>query len=241
MISVRASLPASWGVAATVALLLAGCSEQNAYVPPPPPKVDVALPLKQDGDALPPGDRQHGGRQQHHAGGAGGGFPPGDRLQGRRRGQGGRPSSSSSSRSPTAGPRAGAGREVLGRRLGEAVASRLSSAADDPGQEGRRAPSRISTRPRRSATPTRPSRSRPTADVKQAQLNLSYTEVKAPFDGIVTARQVSIGAAGRHGRPHHAGHHRPARPDLRQLQRQRAGRAAHSRRTWPSAASPSRT
>ena len=47
MISVRASLSASWGVAATVALLLAGCSEQNAYVPPPPPKVDVALPLKQ--------------------------------------------------------------------------------------------------------------------------------------------------------------------------------------------------
>ena len=35
--------------------------------------------------------------------------------------------------------------------------------------------------------------------MKQAQLNLSYTEVKAPFDGIVTARQVSIGAAGRPG------------------------------------------
>jgi RND family efflux transporter MFP subunit len=31
------------------------------------------------------------------------------------------------------------------------------------------------------------------ADVKQAQLNLGYTQVKAPFDGIVTARQVSIG------------------------------------------------
>ena len=30
-------------------------------------------------------------------------------------------------------------------------------------------------------------------DVKQAQLNLDYTEVKAPFDGIVTARQVSMG------------------------------------------------
>ncbi len=25
-------------------------------------------------------------------------------------------------------------------------------------------------------------------DVEQAQLNLDYTEVKAPFDGIVTAR-----------------------------------------------------
>jgi len=31
------------------------------------------------------------------------------------------------------------------------------------------------------------------ADTKQAEINLSYTQVKAPFDGIVTARQVSIG------------------------------------------------
>lgn len=31
------------------------------------------------------------------------------------------------------------------------------------------------------------------ADTAQAELNLSYTQVKAPFDGIVTARQVSLG------------------------------------------------
>ena len=31
------------------------------------------------------------------------------------------------------------------------------------------------------------------ADTKQAQINLDYTRVLAPFDGIVTARQVSIG------------------------------------------------
>ena len=30
-------------------------------------------------------------------------------------------------------------------------------------------------------------------DTAQAALNLGYTEVKAPFDGIVTARQVSLG------------------------------------------------
>jgi RND family efflux transporter MFP subunit len=30
-------------------------------------------------------------------------------------------------------------------------------------------------------------------DTKQAAINLGYTEVKAPFDGVVTARQVSIG------------------------------------------------
>ncbi|MFK8253453.1 efflux RND transporter periplasmic adaptor subunit [Ancylobacter terrae] len=33
--------------AAGLALLVAGCQEQNAYVPPPPPKVTVAAPLKQ--------------------------------------------------------------------------------------------------------------------------------------------------------------------------------------------------
>ena len=31
------------------------------------------------------------------------------------------------------------------------------------------------------------------ADTKQAQINLDYTKVVAPFDGIVTARQVSVG------------------------------------------------
>ena len=30
-------------------------------------------------------------------------------------------------------------------------------------------------------------------DTAQAELNLGYTELKAPFDGIVTARQVSLG------------------------------------------------
>jgi RND family efflux transporter MFP subunit len=30
-------------------------------------------------------------------------------------------------------------------------------------------------------------------DIRQAEINLGYTEVKAPFDGIVTARKVSVG------------------------------------------------
>ena len=53
--------------------------------------------------------------------------------------------------------------------------------------------SRISTRRRPSATPTPPSRSRRRPTSSRPQLNLSYTQVKAPFDGIVTARQVSMG------------------------------------------------
>ena len=36
------------GALCAVSIALAACNEQNAYVPPPPPKVDVALPLKQD-------------------------------------------------------------------------------------------------------------------------------------------------------------------------------------------------
>lgn len=40
------------------------------------------------------------------------------------------------------------------------------------------------------------------ADTKTAAINLGYTQVKAPFDGIVTARQVSIGQyVGASGTP----------------------------------------
>ena len=38
-------------------------------------------------------------------------------------------------------------------------------------------------------------------DIEQAKLNLSYTEVKAPFDGIVTARDVSLGQLVGAGSP----------------------------------------
>lgn len=38
-------------------------------------------------------------------------------------------------------------------------------------------------------------------DIQQAQLNLDYTEVKAPFDGIVSSRQVSIGQLVGAGSP----------------------------------------
>ena len=44
-----------------------------------------------------------------------------------------------------------------------------------------------------SATPPRRKVLQAQADTKQAQINLDYTRVVAPFDGIVTARQVSVG------------------------------------------------
>ena len=47
-------------------------------------------------------------------------------------------------------------------------------------------------RPRSATTPRRKVL-QAQADTKQAQINLDYTRVVAPFDGIVTARQVSVG------------------------------------------------
>ena len=67
-------------------------------------------------------------------------------------------------------------------------------------------------------------------DTRQAEINFGYTQVKAPFDGIVTARLVSLGRICRRQRPDPARHHRPDRSDLREFQHQRAGRPARPRR-----------
>src|SRR5262245_56641253 len=44
-----ASRAAAWRVGSLIALgaALSACNQQNPYVPPPPPKVDVAVPVKQ--------------------------------------------------------------------------------------------------------------------------------------------------------------------------------------------------
>ena len=58
-------------------------------------------------------------------------------------------------------------------------------------------------------------------DIEQAQLNLGYTEVKAPFDGIVTARDVSLGQLVGAGSPTTLATIVQLEPDLRELRRQR--------------------
>ena len=64
-------------------------------------------------------------------------------------------------------------------------------------------------------------------NTKLAAINYGYTSVTAPYDGIVTARQVSVGDyVGGTVDADRAGDHRAARSDLRQFQHQRAGRAA---------------
>ena len=65
------------------------------------------------------------------------------------------------------------------------------------------------------------------AGVTIAAINLGYTRVTAPFDGIVTAHLVSVGGLVGVDRPDQARDHRPARSDLRHLQRQRAAGVAH--------------
>ena len=67
------------------------------------------------------------------------------------------------------------------------------------------------------------------ADTKQAQINLDYTRVVAPFDGIVTARQVSIGELVGGSGTQVLATIVQLRPDPRELQRQRARRAARAR------------
>ena len=87
------------------------------------------------------------------------------------------------------------------------------------------------TRRWRRATPRRPITSRPRPIPSSPTLNNDYAHVKAPFDGIVTARQVSVGEyRRRHRDADPACHHRAGRSDLRELQHQRTGRAAAARR-----------
>ena len=89
------------------------------------------------------------------------------------------------------GTRAGPGRAGLGRRLRQAVAEPTQSAAGAAVTEGLSQSTLDKSAAAADADAAKQKQS--AVDVQQAQLNLSYTEVKAPFDGIVSARQVSIG------------------------------------------------
>ena len=51
-------------------LLVSACGQKNAFIPPPPPKVDARRAPEADCNALPDGDGQYRGGEQHDAGGA---------------------------------------------------------------------------------------------------------------------------------------------------------------------------
>src|SRR5262249_13342338 len=66
-------------------------------------------------------------------------------------------------------------------------------------------------------------------DTAQAELNLGYTQVKAPFDGIVTARLVSLGELVGANGPTQLATIVQTAPIYVNFQRQRAGGVEHSR------------
>ena len=190
MLWVTGKAPPAAGLFAAAVLLVA-CREENAYVPPPPPKVDVALPLKQTvtpylyatGNTVAVNTttlvaRVSGFIQEID-------YKDGDEVKAGSRlfliepqpyqlaleqAQAGQGSADASAKQ--------SGAEL--KRQQELLTQKVISASTL--DEASAAAAVDVAKQQQSAV-----------DVKQAQLNLSYTEVKAPFDGIVTARQVSIG------------------------------------------------
>jgi RND family efflux transporter MFP subunit len=174
-----------------VGALLSACTKENAYVPPPPPKVEVALPLKQTvtpylyatGNTAAVNSttlvaRVSGFIQEID-------YKDGDEVKAGARlfliepepyqlaldqAKAGQTSASASAKQSGAGLKRN--QELLAQKvISQSTADQAAAAADVDAAKQQEA----------------------AVDVKQAELNLSYTEVKAPFDGIVTARQVSMG------------------------------------------------
>lgn len=175
----------------SVAIAIAGCNEQNSYVPPPPPKIDVALPVKQSvtpyleatGSTVAVNDTtliaRIAGFIQEIDYKDGDSVKEGDVLF---------------VIEPEPYQLA---LEQAQAEQASAVASAKNSQADYDRQatllqKGFATQQDMDkSAAQREADVAKQQQS--AADLKQAQLNLSYTQVKAPFDGIATARQVSVG------------------------------------------------
>jgi RND family efflux transporter MFP subunit len=173
------------------ALLVSGCGEKNAFIPPPPPKVELALPVKETvtryldatGSTAAVNSttlvaRVQGFVQEIK-------YKDGDAVK------------------------AGQVLFVIEPKpyqlaLEQAEAGQSSAAAStkqteaDYNRQVELAAKNISSQSTldqataaKDAAVAKQNLSE--ADIEQAKLNLSYTEVKAPFDGIVTAREVSLG------------------------------------------------
>ncbi len=177
--------------AIVLAILLAGCGQNNTYVAPPPPKVTVATPVEQKvtryfettGNAAAMNSAnlvaRVSGFLTEIAYQDGTPVKKGDHLF-------------------TIEP------EPYQLKLQQAQAAEAGAAAtltqaqaDFDRQQELVARQAVSKATLDSSTATRDGAKaklqQAQGDTKQAQINLDYTRVVAPFDGIVTARQVSIG------------------------------------------------
>jgi RND family efflux transporter MFP subunit len=188
-----ASSVAVWRLGCPIILagILAACGEQNTYVPPPPPKVDVALPVKQTvtpylhatGNTAAVNTttlvaRVSGFIQEID-------YKDGDQVK-------------EGTKLFVIEP------EPYELALEQAQAAQSSAdaaalqSATDYGRAAELLKKGVATQQdvdkasaQKAADEAKQKQTE--VDVKQAQLNLDYTEVKAPFDGIVTARDVSMG------------------------------------------------
>jgi RND family efflux transporter MFP subunit len=173
------------------ALLVSGCGEKNAFIPPPPPKVELALPLKETvtryldatGSTAAVNSttlvaRVQGFVQEIK-------YKDGDAVKAGQvlfviepkpyqlaleQAEAGQSSAAASTKQTEADYQRQvdlAAKNISSQStLDQATAAKDAAVAKQKQSE---------------------------ADIEQAKLNLSYTEVKAPFDGIVTAREVSLG------------------------------------------------
>jgi RND family efflux transporter MFP subunit len=184
---------------ATLILALAGCEERNTFVPPPPPKVDVALPVKQTvkrflnatGNTAAVNSATLVARVPGFLESIN--YKDGDTVK------------------------AGTTLFVIEPKPYELALDQMKAAqssaaastkqlqADYQRQVDLTAKNFASKATLDQATAARDAavakQQQSEVDIEQAQLNLSYTQVKAPFDGIVTAREVSIGQLVGSGGP----------------------------------------
>lgn len=189
----------SVGTACILALTLSACGEKNAFVPPPPPKVEVATPAKQTvtryleatGNTAAVNTTTLVARVQGFIQAIK--YNDGDAVK------------------------AGTTLFVIEQKpyqlsLEQAQAGQSSAVADTKKAEAdykrqvdlaAKAIASQSTLDQATAAKDAAvaKQKQSEVDIEQAQLNLSYTEVKAPFDGIVTAREVSLGQLVGAGSP----------------------------------------
>ena len=174
-----------------VAAMLAACSEENTYVPPPPPAVDVALPVKQDvtpylnatGNTMVLNNtalvaRVEGFIQEIN-------YKDGNSVKAGTVLFVIEPEPYQLALEQAQAEKSSADASIKQSQADYARQAELTKKGFGTQQDLDKASAQ------RDADLAKQKQAE--ADVKQAELNLSYTQVKAPFDGIVTSRQVAVG------------------------------------------------